>query len=58
MITPDISRAIAVVKAVLDLETDDPGLLQLIKAGEKAKTVKDLPVWAQAVLHYATAKAE
>ena len=56
MTTPDISRAIAVVKAILDLEDGDPGLVQLIKAGSKAKTIKDLPGWAQAVLNYAKAE--
>ena len=50
--TPDVSRAAATVKAVLNLEPG-PQLDGLIEAAEAAQTVDDLPQWARNVLTYA-----
>jgi len=53
-VNPDVSRAAALVKAVLNLEPG-PELDELQQAAATAATVAELPSWARAVLTYARA---
>lgn len=55
--TPDVSRAVATVKATLNLEPG-PNLDALIAAAEQANTVDDLPQWALNVLSYAESRRD
>lgn len=48
---PDVSRAIGLIKARLELPPDSPQMGELLHAGERAETVDDLPPWAVGVLH-------
>ena len=50
--TPEISRACAVVKTAMALEPG-PTLDELLDAAEDARDIEDLPQWAQAVLNWA-----
>lgn len=47
--TPDVSRAVATIKDVLEL-SPGPVLDELIRAARTAATVDDLPQWALNVL--------
>lgn len=51
--TPDMSRALAQIKTVLNLEEDGPQMAELLKAARTAESVNDLPNWARATLNYA-----
>jgi hypothetical protein len=48
--TPEVSRAVATVKFVMEL-SPGPVLDELLAAGDDARTVDDLPSWARAVLN-------
>ena len=50
--TPELSRACAQVKAILNLEEDGPQMAELLEAASKAETVEDLPNWARATLNF------
>lgn len=51
--TPELSHACGRIKAVLNLAEDSPQMEELLKAARKAKSVDDLPSWAQATYNYA-----
>lgn len=51
--TPELSHVCGRIKALLNLAEDDPQMAELMKAGRAAKTVDDLPNWAQAAWNYA-----
>jgi len=50
--TPEMSRACAQIKTILNLEEDGPQMGELLAAARKANTVDDLPNWARAVLNF------
>jgi hypothetical protein len=51
--TPDMSRACAQIKSILNLEEDGPQMAELLEAARTAESVDDLPNWAQATYNYA-----
>jgi hypothetical protein len=56
--SPEMSRACATVKQILNLEEDGPQMAELLDAARKADSVNDLPNWARAVLNLANSKEE
>jgi hypothetical protein len=55
--TPDVSRAVATIKTVMQL-SPGPVLDELLVAGDGAETVDDLPGWARAILNAVDDPAE
>lgn len=51
--TPEMSQICGKIKAVLNLPEDGPQMAELLAAGRDAKSVSDLPTWAQAAYNYA-----
>lgn len=56
--SPEMSRACATIKQILNLEEDSPQMAELLDAARRASDVDDLPNWARAVLNLANSKEE